>query len=170
VHVSDNILPEGTVETANVDDYLHDTPYAETDIRGDLVAPAASLDSMLPHVGASPRDPVDERLVQHYLDGDGAPGVFDGTPPKLASGPVPVDDNDNHVADAFEATHGIVDAAEQPEFFTIDGVTFDNREYSGGTYSKAGYEGGELTEERLYTWRELYWHTLAGDFEAHNWE
>ncbi|MCR9160843.1 MAG: hypothetical protein ACE37F_03585 [Nannocystaceae bacterium] len=170
VHVSDNILPKGAVETANVDEYLHDTPYLETDLRGDLVAEAASLDSILPHVGASPRDSVDERLVQHYLDGDGTPGVFDGTPPELSSGPVPADDNDNHIADAFEDTHGIVDATEQPEFFTIDGLTFDNREYTGGTYTRAGYEGGEPTGERLYTWREIYWHALAGDFEGHNWE
>lgn len=171
VYLSDNLFPEGQVEQANLDEFLRDAPYEETDLRGDLIAPAASLDEMLPHLGAFPwaRDPVDARFVQEYLDRVGVTGVFDGTLPPLASAELPVDANDDHVADDFAAEHGIADASEQPMFFTIDGLTFDNRAHTGGSYDRRGYEGGTPTAERLYTWREIYWHYLAGDFAPHHW-
>ncbi len=171
VFLSDNLFPEGQVEQANLDSHLRDAPFEETDLRDDLIAAASSLDEMLPHLGAFPwaRDAVDQRLVQHYLDRDGEAGMFDGTPPPLASGALPVDANDNYIADDFEAAHGIENADDQPESFVIDGLRFDNREFAGGTYERTGYRGGAPTGERLYSWREIYWHFLAGDYEAHHW-
>ncbi|MEC7521700.1 MAG: hypothetical protein VYE22_17595 [Myxococcota bacterium] len=171
VFVSDNLVPDGQVEQANLDEYLRDAPYEETDLRGDLIAPASTLDEILPHVGAFPwaRDATDRRLVQNYLDRDGAPDVFDGTPPTLEPGEPPVDADGDHIADEFEAAHGFDDPEARPERFTIDGLTFDNREHRGGTYDRRGYQGGAPTGERLYTWREIYWHHLAGDFARHHW-
>ncbi|MEC7523024.1 MAG: hypothetical protein VYE22_24315 [Myxococcota bacterium] len=145
--------------------------------------PASELEgALLEDVGASrARDAVDERVLQDYRDGTGVRGLdtideVGGFPPLAVNvHPDSHDANGNHVADDFEAAHGIDDVLAMPETFTLDGVTFDNREYAGGSYRSASgatanaYTGGELTGARLYTWREIYWAWLAGDFAPSNW-
>jgi len=145
--------------------------------------PAGGLEgTLLDDVGASgARDAVDERVLQDYRDGTGVRGLEDvdavgGFPPLAVNQhPASHDADANHVADDFEAAHGIDDVLARPETFTFDGVTFDNREYAGGSYrSETGvtsnaYTGGEPTGERLYTWREIYWAWLAGDFVPGKW-
>ncbi len=144
--------------------------------------PAAQLEArLLEDVGQGREDAVDARILDDYASGSGVRNLSDesevGGFPDLAENTHPgdYDANDNYVADAFEAEHAIEDATEKPEFFTIGELTFDNRGYTGGSYvgpdghTVNAYQGGTLDSGRLYTWREIFWATLAGDFEPEKW-
>lgn len=144
--------------------------------------PAAELEArLLDDVGQGRGDAVDQRLLDDYRAGTGQRNISDesqvGGFPAIPTNTHPEghDANGNHVADAFEAEHGITDVDDKPELFTIGELTFDNRAYAGGSYVGAGghtvneYQGGTLAGGRLYTWREIYWADLAGDFDPAKW-
>ena len=124
---------------------------------------------------------MDQRLLDDYRAGTGNRNISDesqvGGFPAIPTNTHPegYDEDGDHVADAFEEEHGIVDVNDKPERFTIGELTFDNRVYTGGSYvgddghTVNEYQGGTLTDGRLYTWREIYWADLAGDFDPAKW-
>lgn len=178
VHQSDNLqlgsnphgMTNSTWTAENQPSRIHtDSPYAPI--------PSAGLaDELLPDVGANVfEDPVDARVLAEYSAGTGIRGPTSeedvGGYPALANEtrPADYDANRDGIADAFAAQLGVTDATDRPDTFTIDGLTFDNRAYSGGSFEGLEYRGGTLTGENLYTWFEIFLSYLAGDFDARHW-
>lgn len=145
--------------------------------------PASELeDEILYDVGATAfQDSVRTRLINEYLTNTGTKVISNesdvGGFPVIGSA---VHDAGywaagNRVSQAFKDAHGFSDDMEKPDFFTVNGITFDNREYSGGTYVKDGvtvyeYQGGTLTGNNLYTWWDIFRFELANDFETYKWD
>jgi hypothetical protein len=87
------------------------------------------------------------------------------------NGTAKTDTDGDYIPDSWESAMGLdpnssADAIVKPTSFTIDGITYDNREYTGGTYNGFIYVGGTLTGSNLYDWREIYWEDLANGFQT----
>ena len=126
-------------------------------------------------------DPVDTRLINEYNTNTGIRVIANeaevGGFPAMANTAHPSGywATGNRVSQAFKDAHGFTDDMAKPDFFTVNGLTFDNREFSGGSYIREGvtvfeYQGGALTGKNLYTWWDIFRFELAKDFETYKWQ
>jgi hypothetical protein len=129
-------------------------------------------------LGQDVRDSLDETWIDQVVNETGPsdnPSTTTWSNPTKNSAALWVDADGDYIADNFEDAVGLDkntsgDATVKPQFVTLHGRTFDNREYTGGSYDALGnYSNGTLTGNNLYTWQEIYWSFLANDFlKLHN--
>ncbi len=151
---------------------------------GGLLTANQLKDSLLTHVGhtrsagtdglgTDVRDSLDEKYVDEVTKENGPSSYPDPSTwyiPTKNSALIWADTDSDHIADNFEDLVGLdknsaADATTKPDFVVLHGMTFDNRERTGGSYDANGnYLGGSLTGNNLYTWQEIYWSYLANDF------
>jgi formylglycine-generating enzyme required for sulfatase activity len=124
-HTADNglllDLPNGADEDAFLGTVLVDRPFRVP--VGNTDAPLRARDRVLEDAGATlpKRDSADERLMKEIASGMGR--IIDsqdevGGWPKLKTGPIPMDTDNDGMPDVWESAHGL--DADSPEDYVVD--------------------------------------------------
>tara|TARA_R110000868_G_scaffold149373_1_gene371835 strand:+ start:33 stop:1793 length:1761 start_codon:yes stop_codon:yes gene_type:complete len=109
IYENDNINQLGSTYDGSTASYIKGSPYATSDITGNLILSASDIDEMLPTLGAFywDRDAVDTRYINDYMNNTGSIGTYSGTPPTLKGGTAYTDSDGDGMSDDWETSRGL---------------------------------------------------------------